>query len=271
MFSWKSILLVLFCFVFCSSVISLSLSLTACLSPSGLLYEQILKSQTPKWSNIQRKPIDFKNPFKCYPGIFGTKVQFRHFKFFKLSKILTRNIIVSFPIFEKFEKNFLFLLYLARSRMESIETIELKSKWQTMKQTMKTFHVEIFCFGFIFSLALEDVTSTLLAQDKFCMQQLNSTEICTNLSKIDSKEPILSGMKDQILVQVTTYNYYSSVISTLPLLISLLFISSWADRHKHSSKILLTLASFMFMLESSIVLFMAFNFNFGKFFSFLSS
>lgn len=142
------------------------------------------------------------------------------------------------------------------------------------------FQVEIFLFLFIFSIAVEDVTVTLLAQDKFCMARLNSSSLCANLSKIqgvkksassvldedenDGLLPLLAA-KDEILAQVTTFNFYQSVIYTVPVIFSSMFLSGWADRHRSSTKTLLCLTALAAALESVVVLVCAIYFESGKF------
>lgn len=139
-----------------------------------------------------------------------------------------------------------------------------QSRWQRMKQCIRSFHVEIFVFLFIFSASIEDVTITLLAQDKLCMAKINSAKICANLSTVDTQNEFLSSLKDKILIEVTNFNFIQSTIYTVPLIVTSLFLSSWADRHRHSAKILLCLSSFMFALETIVSLLNAIYFYLGK-------
>ncbi len=145
------------------------------------------------------------------------------------------------------------------------------------------FQVELFLFVFIFSIAVEDVTVTLLAQDKFCMARFNRSGLCANLSKIQAPKPggedngdnvdggfdgedllPLLHAKDEILQQVTTFNFYQSVIYTVPVIFSSMFLSGWADRHRSSTKTLLCLTALAAALESIVVLVCAVYFDSSK-------
>lgn len=137
-------------------------------------------------------------------------------------------------------------------------------KFVNIVKHFRYFQIELFLFIFVFSLAVEDVTVTLIAQDKLCLKLLNSTKICSNLSKLkadDDVNGILIHHKDEILVQVTTFSFYQSVIYTVPVIISSMFLSSWADRHKSSTKTLLCLTAFMAGLESIYILICAIYFD----------
>lgn len=143
-----------------------------------------------------------------------------------------------------------------------------------MAGNIRTFQLETFVFIFTFASTIEDVTIQLAAQDKFCMNRLNSTRICSHLSTIDEhfqhSSDVLLMIKDEVLVQVTMFNLYQTLIATIPLLFTSLFISSWADRHRKSAKILLSLATFMCTMESISLLVNIIYFNWNVYFMLIS-
>lgn len=122
---------------------------------------------------------------------------------------------------------------------------------------LKYFRVELFTLIFIFSLTIEDVTLALLAQDKICMQRFNQSTFCTQLSVINASwenSEMLLPHKDRILAEVTTFNFYQTVIYTLPVVCFSFFFGAWADRHSSSTKVLICLTSLMASLESVVLL-----------------
>mgnify|MGYP007002779664 CR=1 FL=1 len=170
----------------------------------------------------------------------------------------------------------------------SASTSTTTSKSKLFGTLFSHFQVELFLFVFIFSIAVEDVTVTLLAQDKFCMARFNRSDLCANLSKIQAPKPgnedgdnvdsvdggfdggdgedllPLLHAKDEILQQVTTFNFYQSVIYTVPVIFSSMFLSGWADRHRSSTKTLLCLTALAAALESIVVLVCAVYFDSSK-------
>ena len=171
------------------------------------------------------------------------------------------------------------------SASTSTSTTTSKSKRKLFGTLFSHFQVELFLFVFIFSIAVEDVTVTLLAQDKFCMARFNRSDLCANLSKIQAPKPgnedgdnvdsvdggfdgedllPLLHAKDEILQQVTTFNFYQSVIYTVPVIFSSMFLSGWADRHRSSTKTLLCLTALAAALESIVVLICAVYFDSSK-------
>ncbi|KAH7646846.1 hypothetical protein HUG17_2384 [Dermatophagoides farinae] len=138
---------------------------------------------------------------------------------------------------------------------------------------IQTFQIEIFVFIFTLASTIEDVTVQLAAQDKFCMHRLNSTRICSQLSSIDQQwhsSDVLLIIKDEVLVQVTMFNFYQTIIATIPLLFTSLFISSWADRHRKSAKILLSITTFMCTMESLFLLINVINFHWNVYIMLIS-
>lgn len=136
------------------------------------------------------------------------------------------------------------------------------------------FQVELFVFFFILSVAVDDVTVTLMAQEKICMSRFNATRLCANLSKLEQlpefeEKNEFVRQKDIILAEVTHFGFFQQMISTLPVIFTSIFISSWADKHPNSSKILLTLSSLMSICESLTMFICSVYFHSGKFFVFL--
>ena len=132
------------------------------------------------------------------------------------------------------------------------------------------FQVEIFVFFFILSVAVDDVTVTLMAQEKICMARFNKSGLCANLSKFENlpefeERSEYIRQKDIILAEVTQFTFYQQIINTVPVILTSMFLSSWADKHPNSSKILLTLSAIMSILESATMFTCSVYFDSSKF------
>lgn len=91
-----------------------------------------------------------------------------------------------------------------------------------------SLNVEPCAFLLTFASMSRLLSIQQLFQDKLCIQKFNQTEAyCSNLA-FEETSPI----KQSILSEVTSYNFYDTLIAAFPGIFWCLFVGSWCDKYK---------------------------------------
>jgi len=136
-----------------------------------------------------------------------------------------------------------------------------KYKWFQFYEFICLLRVEPYLFVFIFVASLKKVPTDQLIQDKICLftYQLDTT-YCTQLSTMSDDEDTIH-MKSIILKDCSNFTLYSTLMMTIPTLITTLFIGAWTDTYVQAKKILLLASAVAAILEAIILIFNDYFFN----------
>ncbi|CAG2104672.1 unnamed protein product, partial [Medioppia subpectinata] len=126
------------------------------------------------------------------------------------------------------------------------------SRLSRLWQFSRLLTIEPYIFVLMFIYTLKKVPTDQLAQDKICRLSYGmNTTYCQQLSHMTADEDYMH-VKSKILADSTNFGLYMIIISTLPTVLTSLFIGAWTDNYINAKKVLLIMGSMAMICEAVI-------------------
>ena len=127
-------------------------------------------------------------------------------------------------------------------------------KFKRVLEFISLLNVEPFIFFHIINSSLKKVPTDQLIQDKICLFKYHlKADYCLNLPEMSADDDVLHK-KSTILAELTEYSLYTTLISTVPMLLASLLVGSWTDKYVSAKKALFIAGAVTGIIESLILL-----------------
>ncbi|KAF7491988.1 hypothetical protein SSS_06768 [Sarcoptes scabiei] len=143
-----------------------------------------------------------------------------------------------------------------------------------MFQTFRRNNYYLFdlnIFLLVIAYSVENLTNTVLIQDKICLESFNQSEkFCIELNQLNPIDSDEVSIKNEILQQSATFKNYYNLMQAIPMIVWSFFLGSFIDQHPKTIRYIVAWINLIGFVTVLLILLEAYFINLNPYFLLLN-